>query len=85
MVNSFDAKDVRILRETLARLSRSEIRAVAVDAGRSLIEFARAVHEYCPHSELVFVAAQNANACLFCGTRFQVTEQLSLPFEGERK
>lgn len=66
----FKQKDVRILRETLAKLARMNARAIAEPANKALLQFAQAIAEYCPHEEQTLVAAENMNACLDCGKRF---------------
>ena len=65
----FKAKDVAILRETLAHLHKKVPPILQKKVNHALLRFAQNVSEYCQHEESVWVENENAYACLNCGER----------------
>lgn len=74
--------DVRILRETLAKLARFGHPLVARVASVALTKYAAQIKQYCQHPEKVFLPTENRDACLDCGNR-SLPEVAQLNLGGE--
>ncbi len=65
--------DARILRETLAKVSKLGNPLVKMYAVKALQAYAAAVKPYCQCPEKVLVSKENMEACLDCGQRHPPT------------
>ena len=68
----FRNEDVRLLRETLCWVMKKSPPQVYSIIDQKLKQFAFQVSKYCQCEEIVFVKAENKNACLNCGKRHEI-------------
>lgn len=67
-------KDAAILREALSWVMKHSHPLVAKHVDKALKQYANTVKPYCSHAQQAYVAVENMNACLDCGTRSTVSE-----------
>lgn len=68
----FKASDVRLLRERLVWALKKSPPHIREQIHQTILLFAKNVSAYCKHEDFVYVAAEDRNACLNCGTRSKV-------------
>lgn len=68
----FKARDVRLLRERLVWALKKSPPHIREQIHQTILLFASNVKAYCKHEDFVFITAEGKNACLNCGTRFEL-------------